>query len=237
MGAHYTYVSHLIEDQNWQKLATAIAVGSGLCLMGRALTKRISSPQGVEDAIVPDEKMSVFGVLDVVVGSFVQFHDSVLGKEGRKHIPFNLSIFLFVFISNLLGLVPGMAAITTTVWVNVAMALVVFYYFNREGIRENGVIGYIKHFCGPVVFLAPLIFIIEIISTLMRILTLNLRLYWNISADHLVLGIFSDMVPFLVPVIFYGLGTFVCFMQAFVFTVLTMVYIMLATQHEEEHHH
>jgi F-type H+-transporting ATPase subunit a len=87
-------------------------------------------------------------------------------------------------------------------------------------------------------WLAFLIFPLEILGTFLRILTLNLRLYWNISADHIVLGLFTDLVPVVVPVIFLALGTFVCFMQAFVPTILTMIYILLATQHEEgEEHH
>lgn len=237
MEGHYNYLSHFSHDPNVQKLAAAAALGALFCLAGRTLTRRLATPQSAAEAVIPAERPSLFGIFDVAMGSFMTFHDSVLGKEGRVHIPFTFTLFLFIFAMNLAGLVPGMPASTTTVWINVAMALVVFFYFNREGVRANGVYGYFKHFCGPVVFLAPLIFVIEIISTSMRVLTLNLRLYWNISADHLVLGIFSDMVPFLVPVIFYGLGTFVAFMQAFVFTVLTMVYIMLATQHDEEEHH
>jgi F-type H+-transporting ATPase subunit a len=81
--------------------------------------------------------------------------------------------------------------------------------------------------------------VLEVMGTFLRILTLNLRLYWNVSADHVVLGVFTDLVPVLAPIVFYVLGTFVCFMQAFVPTILTMIYIMLATQHEEgeEHNH
>ena len=94
-----------------------------------------------------------------------------------------------------------------------------------------------KHFAGPVWWLAWFILPLELFGTVLRILTLNLRLYWNITADHVVLGIMSELVPFVVPVIFYALGTFVCFMQAFVPTVLTMIYIMLATQHEEGEQH
>jgi F-type H+-transporting ATPase subunit a len=237
MEGHYTYLLHFTSDHNWQKLLTGIALGGALCIGGRALARRLVTAEGMESAVVPQSKLSLFGIADVLVGGFVSFHDSVLGREGRKHVPFTLSLFIFIFLANLIGLIPGMAATTATVWVNVAMAIVVFFYFNREGMRANGVVGYLKHFLGPVWWLAPLILVIEVLSTLMRILTLNLRLYWNITADHLVLGIFSDMVPFLVPCIFYGLGTFVAFMQAFVFTVLTMIYIMLATQHEEEGHH
>ena len=87
----------------------------------------------------------------------------------------------------------------------------------------------------PMIALALLIFSIEILSTGLRIVTLNLRLYWNISADHIMLGTFSEMAPQVLPVVLYGLGTFIAFIQAFVFTLLSMIYIMLAVQHSDEH--
>ena len=117
------------------------------------------------------------------------------------------------------------------------MALVVFLLFNWAGVREQGVLSYLKHFCGPVIFVAPLVFPLEILSTCLRILTLNMRLYWNISADHLVLATFTDLTKYVVPVAFYAMGAFVCFMQAFVFGTLTMIYILFAVQHEEEEGH
>ncbi|MCO6431108.1 MAG: F0F1 ATP synthase subunit A [Deltaproteobacteria bacterium] len=232
---HYTYFQHLTPDANWQKLIAALMVGGTLIVLGKRLSTRLASEKAIEQAVVPDEKMSVFGVFDLITETFVNFHDSILGKENRQYVPFSLSIFLFIFVSNLLGLVPGMPAITTTVWVNVALAISVFIYFNYEGIRAHGAWAYLKHFCGPVIYLAPLILPIELFSSVLRILTLNLRLYWNITGDHLVLGVFTQMAPYVVPCIFYIFGTFVAFMQAFVFTILTMIYILLATVHEEEH--
>ena len=101
--------------------------------------------------------------------------------------------------------------------------------------KENGLINYLKHFCGPVPALAILIFPVEIISTTLRILTLNLRLYWNISADHMVMSGFVDQVFGPSGIVIYVLALFVSFMQAFIFTTLSMVYILLAVQHEEEH--
>jgi F-type H+-transporting ATPase subunit a len=178
--------------------------------------------------------MSLFGVFDLFIEAFVKYHDNILGKSNRKYISFSASIFLFVFLSNLLGLFPGMAAITTTVWVNVAIALVVFIYFNAKGIEVNGWIGHLKHFCGPLWWLAWFMFPIELLGAVLRILTLNLRLYWNINADHLVLGIFTDQFK-IMGSFFYGLGLFVSFMQAFIFTTLTMVYILLSVQHSEKH--
>jgi len=236
MASGYNYLTHFVSGVDEQKFAAALILGAGLVVGGRLLTGRLSTTQGVTTSVVPQRKLSVFGAVDFMVESFVKFHDSVLGKENRHHVPFTGSIFFFLLISNLLGLVPGMPAITTTVWINVGMALVVFCYFNTWGVKANGLWGYIKHFGGPMLFLAPFLFPLEIFSTCLRVVTLNLRLYWNITADHMVLEIFTGMLAPVLPMLLYVLGTFVCFMQAFIFTTLTMVYILLATQHDEEHH-
>lgn len=237
MAVHETYLTYLLPEPTWQKFATALVVGASLVVAGKFAAARLLSPQRVKEAVVPDEKFSLFAFFDIFIGVFVKFYDSILGSEDRRHLPFVATVFAFIFTSNLLGLVPGIPAITTTVWVNVAMALVVFVYFNWYGVKANGFFGYLKHFCGPLWYLAPIMFILEAFSTCLRILTLNLRLYWNITADHEVLGAFTHLLGMGIPALVYFLGTFVCFMQAFIFTTLTMVYILLATQHEEESGH
>lgn len=241
---HYNYFTHLTADPNVQKLTLAVVVGAGLILLGRRVSAaaRNLSParagQTVDTStLIPDRKLSLAGFFDFFVEAFVSYHDSVLGRENRRYVPFNGSIFLFILIINLLGLIPGMPAATTTVWVNVGIALTVFVYFNYLGIKANGLVGYLKHFCGPFWALAWFMLPLELFSTALRIFTLNLRLYWNITADHLVLGIFTGLTKLIVPMAFYALGTFVSFMQAFIFTTLTMIYILLATQHSEEDHH
>lgn len=232
---HYTYIQGLIPDPNWQKFATALAIGGVMIAAGSSVAARIGSSTGAQSSIVPSAKPTLFGIIDLAVDQWVKFQDSILGKENRKYAPFTASLFFFILLANLIGLIPGMPAATTTVWINVGMAFVVFGYFNWVGIREQGLVAYLKHFAGPIWALAWLIFPLEIFSTCLRILTLNLRLYWNVSADHIVLGVFTDLVPFGIPVLFYALGTFVAFMQAFIFSLLTMVYIQLASHHEEEH--
>lgn len=242
-SGHYTWLSEL--PKTWgvptehladaEKFAWAGLLAAVLIVLARMASARIAA--GAQNHIVPESKLSLFGFFDVLVEGFVKFHDSILGKENRQYVPLVGSVFVFILFANLMGLVPGVSAITTTVWINVAIALVVFFYFNYQGMRANGVIGYLKHFCGPLWAIAWLILPIEIFSTCLRVLTLNLRLYWNITADHVVLATFTEMTKIGIPVIFYAFGTFVCFIQAFVFTLLTMVYILLATQHEEEGHH
>ncbi len=242
MSDHYNYLSHLTSDGDIQKLITAAAVGVGLVLLGRKASRKLSSPDGIAGAVIPETSVTLPGFFDFFIEAFVKFQDSILGKENRKYLPFTGSIFLFILVSNLIGLIPGVPALTTTVWINVGMALVVFIYFNYLGIKSNGLVGYLKHFCGPftrgpMLLIGLFLFVLEVFFTLpLRVLTLNMRLYWNISADHTALEAFTGLVPYLLPVVFYVLGTFVCFMQAFIFTTLTMVYILLATQHEEEGH-
>lgn len=231
---HYNYFSHLTHDPEIQKYLCGGMIAIFLVFFGSMIAKRLKTAAGVDQNVIPSEKPTIFGWLDFLIESFIGYQDSILGVENRKHLSFTLTFFIFIFFSNLVGLIPGMPAATTTVWINVGMAICVFLYFNWQGIKEHGFLGYVKHFAGPLWILCWLIFPLEILSLFLRILTLNLRLYWNMTADHLVLGILTGLVKFFAAPV-YILGTFVSFMQAFVFTTLIMIYILLATQHEEGH--
>ncbi len=183
-AGHFTYLSPFVTDQNWQKFLFAVTIGALVVAAGKMASSRIGAD--ADSKVVPDEKFSLFGLFDVFVEGFVKFQDSILGKENRKYLPLTGSAFLFIFTLNLIGLIPGMPAATTTVRLNVGMALVVFCSFNWYGIREHGFFSYIKHFAGPVWWMAVLIFPLEIFSTCLRIVTLNLRLFWNITADKII---------------------------------------------------
>jgi F-type H+-transporting ATPase subunit a len=242
MENHYTYFHTLgVTDANHQKLATALIVGALMVFIGSKCAKTLTRRRnrlGTDGGVVPDAKISSAGIADLLMEGFVGFQDSVLGKEGRRYLPITATVFFYTLVLNLIGLIPGVPAATTSVWTTVPVAFFIFFSFNYYGIKEHGLVNYLKHFAGPIWWLAPLIFVLEVMGIFLRILTLNLRLYWNVSADHVVLGVFTDLVPVIAPIVFYVLGTFVCFMQAFVPTILTMIYIMLATQHEEgEEHH
>src|SRR5262249_14880729 len=138
--------------------------------------------------------------------------------------------------NNVIGLLPGMTAATDNLNSGLAMGLFSFVVYNYYGIRENGV-AYIKHFManmtnGVWLIFGLLLLVLELISHLVRPFSLGLRLMANLQGDHTILGVFTDLIPYGVPVAFYVLGLFVCFMQAFIFTVLSMVYISIATAHD-----
>ena len=234
MSAGYTFLQVVSNDSETQKLVVAGSIMGFLTLLGVAAASKINSIEKRKSFIAP-KSASLTSIVDYLLEIFIKFHDSVAGPQNRRYVSLSVSVFFTILFMNIIGLIPGMVSPTTTVSVNVSIALVVFLAFNFYGIREQGIINYLKHFAGPVWWLAPLLFPLEILSMVLRVLTLNLRLYWNITADHIVLGVFTELTKYVVPVIFYGLGTFVCFMQAFVFTTLTMVYIFLAVDHGEDH--
>ncbi|MGA3135047.1 MAG: F0F1 ATP synthase subunit A [Terracidiphilus sp.] len=158
--------------------------------------------------------------------------DQIIGHGYVRFQAFVTCIFLFVLINNLLGLIPGFAAPTTSPFVPLGLALPTFLYYNYQGFREQGPIGYLKQIAGPIWWMAWLILPIEMVSHFARILSLTIRLYANMFASDMVtLGFFS-LVPVGVPVIFLGLHIFVSIIQAFVFTLLSMIYLSLAVSHE-----
>jgi F-type H+-transporting ATPase subunit a len=188
-----------------------------------------------EDSVLPDEKFSLRTIFEILTIDFLlDLFTSVMGsrEKAKKYFPLLGTSFMFILFSNLLGLIPGFLPPTGNFNTPVACALVVFVMYNFYGFKEHG-IGYLKHFAGPLIYIAPLMFIIELVSHLVRPVSLSLRLFWNMTGDHLVLGIFTSLTHFLIPVLFIALGLFVAFLQAFIFTILSAIYISLSVVHEE----
>ena len=158
--------------------------------------------------------------------------ENIMGKEGRAYIPFIFGIGMYVAISNLIGIVPGLAAPTSNMNTTAAPAIAVFLLYNYIGIKKHGV-HYIKQFTGPVLVLAPLIIIIEFITHLARPLSLTMRLFGNIAGEDLVLVLLFFLVPLLVPIPMMGMIVFTSLLQTYVFMMLSMVYISGAL--EEAH--
>jgi len=227
---HFNW-TQLIESVGHERIHVATLAVGGVVLSGLSLLARIALGRG-EAAIIPAKKIGLKAAFESVMDFIVAISDMVIGEEGRKFVPMFATIFLFVFINNFVGLVPGMTPATDNLNTTLAMGLFVFVAYNLFGFKEHGV-SYLKQFMGPLLGLAPLMIIIELISHLVRPMSLGLRLQGNMMGDHTVLGLFLDLAPYyLLPVIFYGLGLFVCFMQAFVFTMLSMIYVSLAISHD-----
>ena len=189
--------------------------------------------------LVPSTQTGLGNIFEASVEGILGLMEGIIGPDAKKYFPLIGGIFIYIFACNVVGLIRGFLPPTDNINTNAAISVTVFVYYNVMGIRTHGVVNYLKHFLGPILWLGPLVAVIELIGHLVRPVSLSLRLFGNITGDHLVLGIFSDLVPILVPVIFLALGLFVSFIQAFVFSLLSTIYIGLATAHEEhevEHH-
>jgi F-type H+-transporting ATPase subunit a len=186
---------------------------------------------------VPETNLGARNTLELMTGAIINLATGVLGtrEAAIRYLPLMGTLFIFIFTCNILGLVPGFLPPTSNVNTNVALSLIVFVLFNFEGFRANGM-GYLKHLMGPMLALAPLIFILETIGILFRPVSLSLRLFGNINGDHMVFGVFSDLTYLVIPAVFLGLGLFVSFIQAFVFTLLSIVYVGLSVAHTDDHH-
>lgn len=211
-------------------VVSAGVVGFLLILFGWISSFRFKN---IEKALIPSDKPTPTTLLEVAVEAILGLMEGVLGKRAHHYFPLIGTLFIYIFTCNIVGLIPGLAPPTENVNTNAACAIVVFLYYNYSGIKTQGLKNYLKHLMGPVLWLGPLMLVIELISHFVRPISLSVRLFGNMTGDHMVLGIFSQLTPLFVPVIFLGLGLFISFIQAFVFSLLSIVYLSLAT--EEAH--
>ena len=174
----------------------------------------------------------VQNLMESVVAGIDGLLEDTMGKEGKAYFPLIATFALFILVSNLIALIPGFYPPTANLNTNAALALTVFVMTHVIGFKKHG-IAYLKHFMGPILWLAPLIFIIEIIGHIARPLSLSLRLFGNMYGHEIVLMIFVGLVPFLLPVPMMLMGVLVAFIQTFVFALLAMIYIAGAL--EEAH--
>jgi F-type H+-transporting ATPase subunit a len=158
--------------------------------------------------------------------------EDAVGHGGSKYLPFFGTLFIFILICNLIGIIPGFESPTINPSVPAGCALATFCYYNLMGFREQGIGKYLAHFAGPMPFLAPLMVPIELISHMARPLSLTVRLYANMYAGEQVTLVFLSLTYFLVPAVFMGLHVFVSLLQAYIFMLLTMMYVAGAVSHE-----
>lgn len=214
----------------------ALIFGSLIFLVsGLVYRAKVSS---VKNATIPDNSITVRNIMESLGQAIYNTAKTVMGEESAKrYYSYVIFVFCFILINNIIGVLPGSMSPNQNLNTTLALGIFTFIYFNFQGIRAVGFVNYMKHFAGPMPALALLIFPIEIISISVRPLSLALRLRGNMDGDHLILGIFSELIPYIVPIPFYAMGIFVGFLQAFVFTLLTMIYIGMATAHHDHDGH
>lgn len=213
---------------SWEPLAAASLIMLFVVLFASSVSGKIKGEAG----LIPEDKLTARTFAEVFLEYFYEMAKSVMDADrAKKYFPIIGTSALFVFFANVMALIPGMPVATSSLGITMGCALVVFIVFNVYGIKENG-LGYIKHMAGPAWYLAPLIFPVEVISLCVRPITLAVRLMLNMAVDHLILGIFLALVAVLVPLPVMLLGCIVILVQTLVFTLLTCIYIDLATAHE-----
>ena len=220
MGEIFTFIGLINHNHEFLIGAHIVLVGIIVLVLAKLATKSMQLvPSGVQN------------LMEAYLEGVISMGKDVIGVElARKYLPLIATIGLLVLIGNLIGIIPGFESPTSNVNMTLVLALVVFIYYNYEGIRVNGFIKYFGHFMGPMKILAPLMFPIEIVSHLSRIVSLSFRLFGNIKGDDMFLMVILMLAPWVAPMVPFGLLTFMAFLQAFIFMILTYVYLASAVQ-------
>ena len=199
----FIYMTHML-----------LSAGIALVLVRSAMSNLQMVPRGTQN------------LMEAYISGILRMGIDVMGeKDARRFVPLVATIGLFVAIANLIGIVPGFEAPTAFLEFALTLALTVFVYYNYIGIKEQGVIKYFKHFLGPVWWLYWLMFPIEIVSHFSRLVSLSFRLFGNVKGDDMFLMVILMLAPWLLPMIPFALLTFMALLQAFIFMMLTTVYI------------
>ncbi|MFH1874588.1 MAG: F0F1 ATP synthase subunit A [Pseudomonadota bacterium] len=214
-------------DHSNVHIATSLLIAFFLIISSLLVYRKL---RHTDQLVIPSNKLSISTIYEITVGALLHMMENIMGQRAIKYFPLIGSLFVYILICNLIGIIPGMVPPTSNINTNLGCAICVFVYYNYVGIRELGFIKYLQHLAGPVIWLAPLMLTIEIISHIVRPISLSVRLFGNMVGDHLVVEIFSGLIPLFVPIFFLLLAIFVAFIQAFVFSLLSCVYIALATE-------
>lgn len=225
MEGVFTYLGAIFGHGQMMFVAHLILVAIIILVIAKMATKSLRAvPTGTQN------------VMEAYLGGTIAMGKDVIGEElARKYLPLVAAVGMFVFVSNVIGIIPGFEAPTSNINITLPLALLVFFYYNYEGIKKNGIIKYLAHFTGPVKILAPLMFPIEIVSHISRIISLSFRLFGNIKGDDLFLWVLLMLVPFVAPLPAYLLLTFSALLQTFVFMILIYVYLAGAVAIEDDH--
>jgi len=227
LGVHFDPSQPVIP--NYMVMVLIIVAGlTALCLFVRSRLS-VENP-GKLQILMEDGVKALVGMME-----------QWIGPKGPRYLPLVGTLFVFILCSNYIGLVPGFMAPTSSINVTLGCALTIWVYYHYQGFKEQGVINYVKHFAlppGSPVWMAPLMFIIEIISHLSRVMSLSLRLFGNIFGEELVIAILFGLVPFFIPLPMMLLGLITGGLQAFIFALLSIIYLQgaVAVEHEHDEH-
>jgi F-type H+-transporting ATPase subunit a len=217
------------------KLQTLFAAALLVLLVAWWVRRDVAA--SAEGGLVPAPRLTLRNFVEVLLEAIVSLMQQTIGPKWPRYLPLVGSLGLFILVANLMGLVPGLGGATSYVETNVSWALMAFVVSEYAAFKEQGASQYFGHLMGPIWWLAPIMLIVETISHLARLASLTIRLTGNMFADHTLVAVFLAFPVFnvFVPWLFMGLGLFVAFVQAFIFSFLTIIYIGQAV--EEAHHH
>jgi F-type H+-transporting ATPase subunit a len=209
-----------------------------LLLIGGGLAVRAKLNASPDAGVLPARQFGVLLFFETVVGMVWNMMKGMMGaEEARRHFPLVCTLSFYIFTMNFMALLPLGDPATDNLNTNIVMGLTVFFATHISGLRAQGVVNYAKHFMGPVIALAPLMIIIEIISHCVRPMSLSLRLLGNMYGDHKVMENFLNFHVPLVPLPVMFLGLIVVVVQTVVFTLLSTVYLSMAVAHHDDHDH
>jgi len=212
-------------------LVMVMLIVTGLTVLSLMVRSRLSIENpGKLQIVLEDGLRALIGLLE-----------EWIGPDGRRFLPLIGTLGVFILLGNYIGLIPGLMAPTSSINVTLGCAITTWVYYHFQGIKKQGVVNYIKHFAlppGAPVAMAPLMFVIEIISHFSRVLSLSLRLFGNIFGEELVIVILASIIPFVVPLPMMLLGLVTGGLQAFIFVLLSIIYLQgaVAVEHEHDEH-
>lgn len=193
--------------------------------------------RNIEAHVIPSSRFNLVTVVDVAIEGLRGMVTGTLGETGEKYFPFISALFIFILFCNLLGLIPFSSAPTSNVNTTFALGAAAFVYYNLMGVKEHGLGGYLKHFLMGLGPAGVIVAVFEMASQMIRPLSLGFRLFANMFVDHTLASAFTSLFAWVLPVPLLLFGVVVSTIQAFVFAVLTAVYVQMATEHEAGHEH
>jgi F-type H+-transporting ATPase subunit a len=225
MNEIFTFLGMIDHSHNFIYASHMLLVVTLLLIISKLSTRNMQLvPRGTQN------------IVETYLAGVLAMGKDVIGEtDARKYLPLIATIGLFVVLANVIGIIPGFESPSGSLNFTLALALTVFVYYNFEGIRRNGVKKYFGHFLGPVWWLSWLMFPIEIVSHISRVVSLSFRLFGNIRGDDLFLAVLLMLAPWIAPLPAYALLTFMAFLQAFIFMMLTYVYLAGAVHISEDH--